>query len=703
MSEETDNPAGTTWDVNHSEAKTLRRRADNDPKMADRPAAEALTPEQSRQLIHELRAYQIELELQNDELRRTQSELLRTQTRYFELFNLAPIGYLSLNDKLEISEANLTATSMLGMKANALIKQPLSRFVDPEDKDRFSAHFRKLQNDRKARELELRLVHENGNGDRRWYRFQTSRVLEEGTNLFRIRINICDITERKQAEDALRASQERLRTIVDTAISGIITIDQWGIIQMFNKASEKMFGYREKEMIGSNINKLIPEPYRENHAKSFRAYLKGGKSSIIGKLRELQGQRKDGSLFPLNLGIGEFQEGKKRYFTGILYDITEQKNAELALRESEERLALAMEASGGGFWDWNIQTNRAIHNPKWYDMLQLTGTDKQYSPEFFTSLLHKDDREEVLARIQEALEHSGRFFSEQRLRRADGQYIWVRENGIVVKRDAAGKPLRMVGNFVDINEIRKFKQQERDFQNQYERILKLEVANQTIAAIAHELNQPLSAAASYTDAAREFLRQGSKNPEKMAYALDQSAEQIRRAGRVVYELFGFLRAGGNASTLLCVNDVVRKVVTQLREDGQLGEFKAVLELTPNLPSVSSNALMLEKVLTSLICNGIESMHEAGMSAGSISVIVSTSTCGTAVQITIRDSGVGIDEESSQRLFEPFYSTKSNGLGMGLAISRALIEAEGGQLWYENNEGPGATFHLIIPFAPRIKP
>ncbi len=371
----------------------------------------------------------------------------------------------------------------------------------------------------------------------------------------------------------------------------------------------------------------------------------------------------------------------------------------LVLYDIQERLVLVMEASGGGFLDWNLATNQALHNYKWYELLgfekNIPECDK---PEFFISLLYEDDREEVLRRLRHALKTSGRFRSEHRLRRADGSYLWVQENGIVVNWDKQGKPLRMVGSFVDISERKQAEQQQREYHSQYERLLKLEVVNQTISAIAHDLNQPLSAAASYADAAHSMLQAGSTQPEKLCYALEQCTQQIRRAGQSVHQLFGFLRTEETITAPLNLNRLVRKVIAMLKEDGRLREFTVAANFADNLPKVQASALQLEKVLINLICNGIEAMADCGLNLGVLSITVSTAVTGTEAQICIRDGGHGLDAYSAKRIFEPFYSTKTNGLGMGLAISRALIEAQGGQLWYQADDEPGAAFYLTVPFA-----
>lgn len=171
------------------------------------------------------------------------------------------------------------------------------------------------------------------------------------------------IAERLRAEEALRASDARLKAIVDHAVDGIVTTDAEGVIESFNLAAGRMFGYQAGEVIGRNVNILIPEPHHGEHDGHIRRYLETGQATVIGTVRELAGRRKDGSVFPLELSLGEIRIGGRRLFTGLLRDITERKKAEEALRESEQQLRALLEDRDRialGLHDNVIQTIYAV-------------------------------------------------------------------------------------------------------------------------------------------------------------------------------------------------------------------------------------------------------------------------------------------------------------------------------------------------------
>jgi C4-dicarboxylate-specific signal transduction histidine kinase len=227
-------------------------------------------------------------------------------------------------------------------------------------------------------------------------------------------------------------------------------------------------------------------------------------------------------------------------------------------------------------------------------------------------------------------------------------------------------------------------------------LINQQVAAHTAAAIAHELNQPLVSVSAYSEAALRMLRDGNRRPEKLAHALEGAMEQAQRAGRTLHELLDFLHKGDAAFELLDVSDVVREALAMVVEGGY-GRFRPLLELETELPPVLANRLQLRKILENLLHNGIEAMGGAGVPMAVITVTVRATPGKDKVQVTVRDSGPGLDPQVMGRIFEPFFTTKSAGIGLGLVISRALVEAHGGQLWADP-EGPGGAFHFTLPFA-----
>lgn len=280
-------------------------------------------------------------------------------------------------------------------------------------------------------------------------------------------------------------------------------------------------------------------------------------------------------------------------------------------------------------------------------------------------------------------------------RRRDGTLYWEAAT-ITPIRDGDGRVTHFAGIKDDVTERKEMEAALKEMQVEAEQLMERHVASQTAAAIAHELNQPLIAVASYAEAALRLLRSGNPPPDKLRHAIEGSARQAQRAGQVVRELLAFMEVGEVRTEPVDLNDLVRTVLAQVETNVADG-FRAQITLEPGLPPVCANRLQVEKVLANLVQNGHEAMRDAGIGPHPMIVTVRTGADGGMAQVTVRDSGPGIDEQAMRRIFDPFFTTKQHGIGMGLAISRAIIEAHGGQLWLEPDMGPGATFHFTLPF------
>lgn len=218
------------------------------------------------------------------------------------------------------------------------------------------------------------------------------------------------------------------------------------------------------------------------------------------------------------------------------------------------------------------------------------------------------------------------------------------------------------------------------------------------AAIAHELNQPLTAISSYADVALKLLKSGKPNPEKMSYVLENCVEQTQRAGQVIQHLMSQLQNTKILNEAMDINSIVHEAVDIIRSDKEFSTFKLELALDTSLPPVLANALQIQKVLVNLIRNGLESMRERGKDAKTL--IITTRRFdkdADMMHLSIRDNGTGVANKTMLReIFKPFYSTKPKGLGMGLSISLSLIQAHSGTMWAEANAKEGLSIHFTLP-------
>lgn len=258
-----------------------------------------------------------------------------------------------------------------------------------------------------------------------------------------------------------------------------------------------------------------------------------------------------------------------------------------------------------------------------------------------------------------------------------------------------GNRTQLDGNVITAQIVLEKEMDER--RNSIKYLQKFQVASHTTLAIVHELNQPLAAISAYSEVALRALDSDTINLDTLNRALKGCVEQSQRAGNCLHELLNFLHAGKSIVEPFDLNDTVYGALSLVQNDG-FGRFLRTLELEHGLPSVLGNRSQIKKVLVNLLRNGAEAMREAGLSTEAITITVKTMAETNMAQVTVQDSGPGLNIETSKRVFEPFFTTKSNGLGLGLAISRSMIEGNGGQLWLEPNNKSGATFHFTLPFA-----
>ena len=312
----------------------------------------APTPETTRTLLHELQVHQIELEMQNEELRRTQGELEDSRASYFDLYDLAPVGYCTIDEKGLILQANLTLATLLGVARNALVMHPFFRFILQEDADIFyllkekvlAAHATVADPAALSCSCELRL--KRGDGTPVWVNLVvTAATGESGETV--LRVVVTDISARKLAE-ALMANAEGSRLAVwQSSLDAIITMDELGNITDFNPAAEKMFGYPAADVVGQSLaDKIIPPALREGHRRGMALLLATGQGPIMGRRIEISAMRSDGTEFPVELTVVSVAGAGHPLFLGTIRDITERRQLEDQFRHSQKMQSVGTLAAG---------------------------------------------------------------------------------------------------------------------------------------------------------------------------------------------------------------------------------------------------------------------------------------------------------------------------------------------------------------------
>lgn len=391
---------------------------------------------------------------QIDLKRREASDLLQQYADDTEdLYNNAPYGYHSLDTNGMIVRINNTELNWLGYSREELLNQKkITELLTPASLQIFQANFPRFKQQGYINNLEFEFVRKDGSI--LWVSLNGTAIKDTAGTYIMSRSTLFDISERKQAE----ASLAQLAAIVEYSGDAIVSKTLDGMILSWNKSAEKIFGYQSAEMIGQSITRIIPPDLTEEEQHILKTVRQGETIDQYETVR----LRKDGQRIDISITVAPLKDATGRIIgaSATKRDISDRKRAEEALRLSEERLQLALEASGDGLWDWNIATGQIYYSPQYMKMLGYEVGELPDNVETWEDLIHPDDQSWVLNILNAHLQNNSTPYSfDYRLRTKPGGWKWVANYGKVVARDNKGHPLRMIGTHRDVNDRKQAEQQ----------------------------------------------------------------------------------------------------------------------------------------------------------------------------------------------------------------------------------------------------
>jgi two-component system, LuxR family, sensor kinase FixL len=499
------------------------------------------------------------------------------------------------------------------------------------------------------------------------------------------------IEERVTGENELRESESRFRIVADAAPVLIWMAGVDKLCTFFNKPWLDFTGRTMEQELGNGWAEGV---HRDDLQKCLAAYTQAFDARqpfvMQYRLRRNDGQYRwiSDQGVPLHDPEGTFAG-----YIGSCVDVTELVNKDQALRESEELMRVAAEAVNLGIWEWDLSKDEIWATNARRALLGLPASGK-IALEDFICRLHPDDRDRIRHAIHDAIHKGEDFDSEYRLILPDGVVRWMSTRGSV-HFDGDGKPARLLGISIDITARKQAELDAERDRAELSHLGRVALMGEMSASIAHELNQPLAGILSNAAAGQRFIDKGDVDLREIRELLGDIIADGRRASDIMHGIRGMLKKGQVARRSVDLNGVVMDAVRMVSPDAVLHSCQLKTWLDPNLRAIDCDPVQLQQVLLNLVINAFDAMRDTPPSRRKVLIATESNADGT-VRTSVRDHGVGISEEMRERLFDPFFSTKSEGLGMGLAIVRSIVESHGGTITAENVDDGGARFEFVLP-------
>ena len=520
------------------------------------------------------------------------------------------------------------------------------------------------------------------------YSFQISKT-QDSISLVAFLVTSIAVTTLVRRIDRVEKTLRAQAQLLDLTHDSVFVRDKNEVITYWNHAAQTLYGWKKEEAIGKVADELLNAVFSQPREQVQQVFLRDGQWD-----GEVIHTRRDGTevIVASRWTLQRDGAGNPLATLETNNDITHRKRAEELLRKSQAQyFAEAQKLSNTGSFGWNFSSGEVFWSEQTFSIFEYD-SDVALNIELVRQRMHPEDirvLEEILAQARGS---TADFDVEHRLLFPDGRIKYLH----VLAHATNGQPNNrlLIGAVMDVTRAKQAEEQLRHAQSELERVSRVTALGELSASIAHEVGQPLSAIVTNGEACLRWLHRQPPNMEEIEGCVSRMTDEGNRAARIVQRVRTLMKGAPPDRVPLAINDVVEEAITLIGRDIERQRGSLTRCFAKELPLILGDRVQLQQVLINVIINGLQSMASVN---GKRELIVQSRVDPEGnVVVAVKDSGAGIRDDNLPRLFEPFFTTRSSGMGMGLAISSSILEAHGGQIWASNNREGGATFSFSLP-------
>ncbi len=591
--------------------------------------------------------------------------------------------------------------NLLGYDQEELYQINFSSLIHPDDREANMALIRRLiSGELTSFEIENRYISKSGKVV--WAQKFVSKLKGETDSASNILALVTNITDRKQNEAELLDSHALNASILNSLTSHIAVLDGQGVIVAVNNAWRQ---FAQENGLSTACQGLLGVNYLDVCINAF--HRPGGEeanAAYTGIMAVLAG---DKALFELEYPCHSPQqqrwfhmkvsplEGSRRGVVVRHENITERKQAKLKLQEKEQMLSESQRLAHIGSWAIDLASGFLSWSEETYNIFGVAKANFGHSMEAFYDLIHPDDHDTITHWVSDCLAGTTVQELDYRISLPDGSDRVVRASG-GLQLDDMKRPVRIAGSVQDITERIHKEQQDQAHLDQLAHVTRLGLMSEMAAGITHEVNQPLSAISTYTQASLNIIKTKDPDLVKLSEILVKIQQQSFRAGEIIARMRDFLKPYANPNLTTDLNTLIHNSIGLCFSGIKEHNIQLKLEMEDHLPPICVDPIQIEQVLINLIRNSIDALQNLPSALQRHLSIQTQSVLHSSIQVRVKDNGPGIAQDHQKKILTPFYTTKSTGMGMGLSISRSLIEAHAGTLHFNSQPGKGTTFYFTLP-------